>query len=284
MPICDYCGCDNEPCSVFCKGCGSALITGEPAGKNVKPPPLPGEKRKLNARSATIILLVWLAGHLVGGLTAIAARVAVAGIGRTHNEAWPLENMTFTAAAFAIMTASGGGAMLLMALSMPREALTDTGVFGAAWVCGTPKQLASGLGAGIVLAMAYLSLAKLFGPGWLHGSSNPMERLASTKGISQLIFQLSTIVLAPLTEEPLFRGVLYGGYRRSFGPTGAAVLTTLIFVLGHVTGIIRFLPAIIGVVGMAILALWIRLRTAAIGPAITVHVGYNLMIAVRHLL
>src|SRR5207247_3722263 len=80
-------------------------------------------------------------------------------------------------------------------------------------------------------------------------------------------------------EELLFRGVLYGGYRRSFGPRGAALFTTFIFWLLHITESIHFLPAMLAIVMLALLALWFRLRSAAIGPAIAVHLGHTSMLA-----
>jgi membrane protease YdiL (CAAX protease family) len=70
----------------------------------------------------------------------------------------------------------------------------------------------------------------------------------------------------------LFRGLLYGGYRRSFGPNWAAVLTTLLFFLPHAP---RSVLSAVGIAGMALMALWFRLRSAAIGPAVAAHMGYN---------
>jgi membrane protease YdiL (CAAX protease family) len=101
--------------------------------------------------------------------------------------------------------------------------------------------------------------------------------MASTPGVSQLVWIMLALVLAPPIEELLFRGVLYGGYRKSFGASTAAVLTTGIFVVLHLTETIHFPPATISVTGLAVAALWFRLRTAAIGPAVTVHFGYNLV-------
>jgi membrane protease YdiL (CAAX protease family) len=77
----------------------------------------------------------------------------------------------------------------------------------------------------------------------------------------------------------LFRGVMYGGYRRSFGPRRAAVLITLIFCAMHVTEVIHFPIALFGIGAMACAALWMRLRGGAIGPAVAVHLSYNSIIA-----
>ena len=90
---------------------------------------------------------------------------------------------------------------------------------------------------------------------------------------------MTALLLAPPIEELLFRGVLYGGYRRSLGAPAAAALTTSIFVILHVSEIVYYPPAALGIASLALVALWFRLRSAAIGPAIAVHFGYNLVIA-----
>jgi membrane protease YdiL (CAAX protease family) len=90
---------------------------------------------------------------------------------------------------------------------------------------------------------------------------------------------MTALFLAPPLEEMLFRGVMYGGYRQSLGPTRSAWLTTTIFALLHVTEVIHFFPALLAIVGMALLALRMRLRYSAIGPAVAVHFGYNTVIA-----
>jgi membrane protease YdiL (CAAX protease family) len=99
--------------------------------------------------------------------------------------------------------------------------------------------------------------------------------MAFEPGLPGIVWDMVAVLLAPPVEEILFRGVLYGGYRKSFGPGWAAILTTAIFVLMHLPNIMRFPPAIVGLTALAIAALYCRLRSKAIGPAIAVHVGYN---------
>jgi hypothetical protein len=106
-----------------------------------------------------------------------------------------------------------------------------------------------------------------------------VAKMAMTPGFPRVLWMLAVLAVAPFIEELLFRGVLYGGYRRSFGPAGAAVLSTFIFWLLHITESIHFLPAMLAIAVLALLALWFRLRSAAIGPAIAVHLGYNAMLA-----
>jgi membrane protease YdiL (CAAX protease family) len=91
------------------------------------------------------------------------------------------------------------------------------------------------------------------------------------------MFLIAALLLAPPFEEMLFRGVLYAGYRRSLGAGKAAFLTTTIFVVLHLTEALAYWPSIIAITAMALLALRMRLRSSAIGPAVALHFGYNLM-------
>ena len=108
----------------------------------------------------------------------------------------------------------------------------------------------------------------------------PISRMASTPGISRSLWIVLVLLCAPPFEELLPRGVLYGGYRRSFGPVRAALLTTGIFVSLHFFEMIHFWPSIVGITGFALAALWIRLRSAAIGPAIAAHFAYNSVVVI----
>jgi membrane protease YdiL (CAAX protease family) len=114
--------------------------------------------------------------------------------------------------------------------------------------------------------------------------SGPLARIAMMPGLPQIILVLVALLLAPPIEELLFRGVLYGGYRKSFGHVWAAALSAGIFVLLPITEVIHFPFAMIGLAGLALTALWCRLNWSAIGPAIGVHFGYNAVIVCGFLL
>ena len=169
-------------------------------------------------------------------------------------------------------------AVARVSASLIREHLGDASAFGAAWVYGRLKDCVQGLGVGVLVGLGSLLVAALFVDLGFKFNPGPFSKLATTPGFPQVAFIACALFLAPPVEELLFRGVLYGGYRRSFGPARAAALTTAIFVLLHFGEIIHMLPAAFGITGMALAALWFRLRTAAIGPAVAVHFGYNLVI------
>jgi membrane protease YdiL (CAAX protease family) len=43
---------------------------------------------------------------------------------------------------------------------------------------------------------------------------------------------------------------------------------------------LAYWPALISITGMAVAALWFRIKTRAIGPSIAVHLAYNSVLAV----
>jgi membrane protease YdiL (CAAX protease family) len=174
----------------------------------------------------------------------------------------------------------GGVAAFMGARLLLREELYDLSPTGAAWKVGTPKNIAQGFAAGVIVASCVSLLMILVIPPKSH-TVGPLTRMAITPGLPQWLWLTMALLLAPPIEELLFRGVLYGGYRKSLGPLWAAILTTSIFILLHITEFIYFLPSALGILVLACAALWLRLRCAAIGPAVACHFGYNAVVALR---
>jgi membrane protease YdiL (CAAX protease family) len=227
-------------------------------------------------------LLVYFVVQFGVGVFAAIAAVSVAGVqGRLLKD--PVERkevvQAITGPAAVLSFVVGGVAMLVMSQARIRPSLSDTSATGAAWVPGSLKHIAQGMVTGALLAGCYCALTTNFQPLENEESSGLLARMAGTPGLQQLLWLLLALVLAPIVEELLFRGLLYGGYRSSFGPFPAAVLTTAIFWLLHLSETIHFWPAMLGIAGLAIAALWFRLRSAAIGPAVAVHFGYNGVLA-----
>lgn len=92
------------------------------------------------------------------------------------------------------------------------------------------------------------------------------------------LFVLTTVVLAPLAEEVLFRGVLFQGLRRRTGFWVAALVSAALFTLPHLaegggvfaTGVISSGILPLGVVFAALVE-----RRGSLAPAIVAHATYN---------
>jgi membrane protease YdiL (CAAX protease family) len=285
---CDYCGNEAALEALFCGGCGTPFPPrSEPAIGPTPEPQLGSGIRpaRLGARSASIILLIYLAGQTAGVLFVSL----VAGLNSRPTGApapTPQEVAAFVRQImpFAVTfgMATGGAAMLIASVRVVRTELWDRSPVGAAWAVGSWRQIAGGCSAGVLIAFTFVGVSAIPLLRPTHFTPGPLARMASTPGLPQILWVVNALLLAPPIEELLFRGVAYGGYRRSFGPGIAAVLATVIFWLLHLTEMISNLPAALGVGTMALVSLWFRLRSSAVGPAVAAHLGYNaLLVAVQ---
>lgn len=100
----------------------------------------------------------------------------------------------------------------------------------------------------------------------------------------KITFFTAAVVLAPVTEELMFRGVLL----RALAPRGRAfivVTTAAVFALVHVIGLDLDRPLASAAVVLppvfllGVLLAWVTLRKGRLGPAIFVHSGWNLLAA-----
>lgn len=102
-------------------------------------------------------------------------------------------------------------------------------------------------------------------------------------GASSLAARISVaavvVVIAPLIEELLFRGVILSRLRRSFGPRTSIAISAALFSVFHLLDPdTRFVVPGLFVIGLVLG--WQALRTDRIGLAITTHAGVNLLAVV----
>jgi uncharacterized protein len=137
----------------------------------------------------------------------------------------------------------------------------------------------------VVTVILIQPLARLFYP-----DGRPPQEIAeammspSTSAGVRLALVVGAIVFAPLTEELMYRGVLFQAMRRR-GPWVAIVVTALVFTLVHVTGLdpnnrlgsaAVVLPPLFG---LGILLGWLTEKKGRIGPALFLHSGWNMLVA-----
>ena len=80
------------------------------------------------------------------------------------------------------------------------------------------------------------------------------------------------VLAAPIFEEFLFRGVLYGGFRRSLAPARAALASALVF------GIVHPAIACLPVFFMGFIAALVYERSRFLPAAIATHMAYNALV------
>ncbi len=93
--------------------------------------------------------------------------------------------------------------------------------------------------------------------------------------LGRALLVTAVVVVAPVAEEVIFRGVLLPGLAQHFRPTTALLLSSAIFGLFHVPshGIGAVIPGLLGVVFG-----WARLRTGDLRVSIMLHAANNLVV------
>ncbi|MCI5195878.1 MAG: CPBP family intramembrane metalloprotease [Candidatus Electrothrix sp. AW5] len=223
---------------------------------------------RLTARRAFSLFILFISLQLLVGLVVGFATGMVAQI--SHQAAMLFATISgFLLASLTVL--------YLAVRWFPRE-INKNSMTGAAWRVGSRPFLLLGGGGGVFIAFSYLFLAPLLSTPPDETAIGPFTKMANTPGLQQIIAFFIALILAPPVEELLFRGVMFGGFCRSFGPIWAAVLTTSLFVAAHFVEAIHFWPAFVFIALMALAALWLRLYTRSIGPSIALHFSYNLIL------
>jgi hypothetical protein len=136
------------------------------------------------------------------------------------------------------------------------------------------RNLALGLVCMIALIIAFIAIQTLLG---INGGSKSMEasyRAAKAAGIVPLLW-LSTVVLAPVTEELFFRGFLHRGWAPSWlGVSGTIVVTAGLWAVLHqqynVLGILFIFM-------MGLIFGWLRQRSGSTLLPMVLHTANNLL-------
>lgn len=104
------------------------------------------------------------------------------------------------------------------------------------------------------------------------GGSNPMLDLVLNRPdpLALACFLLTAVVVAPLFEETLFRGVLLPGLAGWLGPRGAVLLSAALFAAAHLS-LVEWLPLFVLGCGLG----WLRLRSGRLAPSVLMHGLWN---------
>jgi membrane protease YdiL (CAAX protease family) len=278
MKACEYCGRENEGLSLSCKECGTAFA--QPI-----PPVLEAAETEtpvtLRAGSATLIFGIYLLGQVGGGVLGTIITMLLMrqrfNLGIANSADVSAQQFPWPIIAFGFL--GGAATMFALCYGRFRSQFADTSPTGPAWVLGQRKHLLQGLGFGILLGSAYIALSYFVESEADDNTLGPLAQMAFGEGVEKLVW-LGLALSAAFIEEPLFRGIFYGGYRASFGPVVAAIATSLLFWALHLMEMQGSWQAMLAIGSLGIATLWMRLRATAIGPAIALHFGYNGTMAV----
>jgi membrane protease YdiL (CAAX protease family) len=166
-------------------------------------------------------------------------------------------------AAWAMLLGQVGGTLLAVKVCLPLGKKTWKDAFPSASVPPGVWPLTLVAMAGLILVISGVD-------GWLNHLIPPPAwfRQAFTK-----MGWPSIVLGAPLSEEPLFRGLILGGFVLRYGARRAIAYSALLFALVHMnpwqlpTGLV--LGAFLG---------WLTLRTGSLWPAVFAHFLNNLTV------
>lgn len=104
------------------------------------------------------------------------------------------------------------------------------------------------------------------------GGSNPLLELVlnSANPLALLCFAVTAVVLAPLFEETLFRGVLLPVLAQRWGGVAAVTISALVFGIAHLS--LGELPPLF-VLGLGLG--WLRLQSGRLGASVLMHGLWN---------
>ena len=115
----------------------------------------------------------------------------------------------------------------------------------------------------VLLMMTYIPLPADWIEHYTTQSATPSERTA--------VAWLSALIVAPLAEEIVFRGLLYPSLKRATTAVPAALLVSVLFGAVHGTLLWGMYTCL-----LSLLAIWLMHRTGSLWTAILFHAAFNL--------
>jgi len=236
-------------------------------GKLASAPPLIGPP--LSLVEATLMI----AGGFVLFGEVVLPPFTRAGLDSVLN-AWPLsaatgQGLEVMATYLSLMVAPLG----LLALFLPRQLPPPPGGW-LQWGWRPPTAVT-----GPALAMVLMVLPLVALASWLlqlvwtdPGGSNPLLEmvLGTSDGWALLAFGLTAVVLAPLFEETLFRGVLLPVLAQHLGARWAVLISALVFAIAHLS-LSELVPLSVLGLGLGLL----RWQTGRLGASVCLHAFWN---------
>lgn len=125
-----------------------------------------------------------------------------------------------------------------------------------------------------VLSIYSLDLNIIAGP-----RKEELELIKSMGPKAFILFGFVTIILAPMVEEIIYRGLLYVPLHRKIGKYGAIILSALVWSYGH------HFPSLLTIIGTFIIGLilgWLYDRSGSLVPPIIFHMFKNSWILVYY--
>jgi membrane protease YdiL (CAAX protease family) len=137
-----------------------------------------------------------------------------------------------------------------------------------------------GVAIAVVTSLALAPLTQLLPKG--DRSQDIVDTFKAASGLGVAWFVLGVLVLAPVVEELLFRGVLLRSLARRIPPAAAVFVSALVFALVHplLDPTLGTLVAVPALLALGLVSATEALRTGSLSRSIALHAGFNLLTVV----
>lgn len=112
-----------------------------------------------------------------------------------------------------------------------------------------------------------------------HGQTvtqNVEELNRNASGNLRLPLAMVMVIVGPLIEELLFRGVLFSALMRRFSAAGSIAISAVLFGIAHLEGLHFKWFALPNLMLLAAALAWLRWKSASLWPGVLAHSVYNL--------
>ncbi len=224
----------------------------------------------MNARRALALFAAYVGANIAAG-TVIAIAFAIARGGSRE----ALRSVIVLGAPITIVVA---GAFVFWLTRRMLLAEPD-GLRSIGCVRTTPDRQAAAAIVGLALGSFFAFVVVPLFPLPPEVRLGPVTQAAAEGGWKLYTWIALAIFIAPPIEEFVFRGVLWTGLARSWGPIAAAIVVTALFVAMHLLDAGRYPPALFAITVTGLACLGARVLTGSIAPPIALHMAYNAVIA-----
>lgn len=138
--------------------------------------------------------------------------------------------------------------------------------------------LPAGVGFAIAAGLALLPVSLLAGS---DAGQEIVKQFEDARGATLVLFALGVVVVAPITEELVYRGLLLRSLLRRVSPVRAVFLNGLIFGVVHVVSDPGAYVALPALVALGCLAAVLTVRSGNLSRAILLHAGFNFLTTVQ---
>jgi uncharacterized protein len=177
-----------------------------------------------------------------------------------------------------LLLAAVGGQLVGLAAAMlllRRRRLDLRAVVGATRPVGRLVLIGTGLGAGMLIASSVIVTVLMRFTGSEQAPDQFLLDELTRGGLSTLLAFIAAVVLAPIAEELLFRGLLFTALLRRRSVHVAALVSSVVFAVVHVDVAVSQPLALVGLTLVGIVLAYAYHRTGSLLVAIVGHAAFN---------